>query len=34
MKVESITFLSDLEDVNMDVIVELEDGHNYVVVVG
>ena len=40
MKVESITFLSDLKDVkdifddNMDVSVNLENGKNYVVVVG
>lgn len=40
MKVESITFLSDLKDVkdifddNMDVSVNLENGRNYVVVVG
>ena len=40
MKVESINFLSDLKDVedifddNIDVSVNLEDGHNYVVVVG
>lgn len=40
MKVESITFLSDLKDVkdifddNMDVSVNLENGRNYVLVVG
>ena len=40
MRVESITFLSDLKDVkdifdyNMDVSVNLENGRNYVVVVG
>ena len=40
MKVESITFLSDLKDVkdifddNMDVSVKLENGRNYVLVVG
>jgi hypothetical protein len=40
MKVESITFLSDLKDVkdifddNMDVSVNLENGQNYVLVVG
>ena len=40
MKVESITFLSDLEDVedifddNIDVSVNLENGRNYVLVVG
>jgi len=39
MKVESITFLSDLKDVkdifdyNMDVAVKLDDGHEYIVVV-
>jgi len=39
MTVESITFLSDLEDIkdifddNMDVAVKLDDGHEYVVVV-
>jgi len=39
MKIESITFLSDLEDVedifdyNMDVAVKLNDGHTYLVVV-
>ena len=39
MKVESITFLSDLKDVNdifddnLDVAVELDDGHEYVLVV-
>lgn len=39
MKVESITFLSDLEDVrdifddNLDVAVKLDDGHEYIVVV-
>ena len=39
MEVESITFLSDLEDVkdifddNVDVAVKLDDGHEYVVVV-
>ena len=39
MKVESITFLSDLEDVkdifddNVDVAVKLDDGHEYIVVV-
>ena len=38
MRVESITFLSPLEDVkdifdyNMDIAVKLEDGHEYVVV--
>ena len=40
MKVESITFLSDLKDVkdifddNMDVAVKLENGRDYVLVVG
>ena len=40
MKVKSITFLSDLKDVkdifddNMDVSVKLENGRNYVLVVG
>ena len=40
MKVESITFLSDLKDVkdifddNIDVSVNLENGRNYVLVVG
>ena len=40
MKVESITFLSDLKDVkdifddNIDVAVNLENGRNYVLVVG
>ena len=40
MKVESITFLSDLEDVNdifddnLDVCVSLDDGQEYTVVVG
>jgi hypothetical protein len=40
MKVESITFLSDLKDVkrinddNMDVSVKLENGRDYVLVVG
>ncbi len=40
MKVESITFLSDLKDIkdifddNMDVSVNLENGRNYVLVVG
>ena len=40
MKVESITFLSDLKDVkdifddNIDVSVKLENGRNYVLVVG
>ena len=40
MQVESITFLSDLKDVkdifddNMDVSVKLENGRNYVLVVG
>ena len=40
MKVESITFLSDLKDVkdifddNMDVSVNLENGRNYVLIVG
>jgi hypothetical protein len=40
MKVKSITFLSDLKDVkdifddNMDVSVNLENGRNYVLVVG
>lgn len=40
MQVESITFLSDLKDVkdifddNIDVYVELENGRNYVVVIG
>ena len=39
MKVESITFLSDLKDVkdifddNLDVAVKLDDGHEYIVVV-
>jgi hypothetical protein len=39
MKVESITFLSDLKDVedifddNIDVAVKLDDGHKYIVVV-
>ena len=39
MKVESITFLSDLKDVknifddNVDVAVKLDDGHEYIVVV-
>jgi len=39
MKVESITFLSDLKDVedifdnNRDVAVKLDDGHEYIVVV-
>jgi hypothetical protein len=39
MKVESITFLSDLKDVedifdnNIDVAVKLDDGHEYIVVV-
>lgn len=39
MKVESITFLSNLKDVedifddNMDMVVKLNDGHKYVVVV-
>ena len=40
MEIESITFLSDLKDVedifndNIDVAVELDDGHKYIVVVG
>ena len=40
MKVESITFLSDLKDIkdifddNIDVSVNLENGRNYVLVVG
>ena len=40
MKIESITFLSDLKDVkdifddNIDVSVDLENGRNYVLVVG
>ena len=40
MKVKSITFLSDLKDVkdifddNMDVFVNLENGRNYVLIVG
>ena len=39
MKIESITFLSDLKDVkdifdaNVDVAVKLDDGHEYIVVV-
>lgn len=39
MKVERITFLSDLKDVkdifddNLDVAVKLDDGHEYIVVV-
>ena len=39
MKIESITFLSDLKDVkdifndNVDVVVKLDDGYKYVVVV-